>query len=463
MLSRLGARRAEIVQGIFALIREAVPDGVGDGDTEYLAGLRDAVAASVDFALAGIEQGCSQSEPVGLRAPVPVPERALGQARRAARSGVSLQAVLQRYFVGHSRLWDYVMEEADREGCSGGQLRDIHRAQSTQLERLAAAISREYIEEREQAGRSREQRVVDTVRALLSSEAQQDRGGAHVAQAERELGCEFDVEHVGAIATGEGAEQVLRDLAVALDRRLLSVAMSEDTVWAWLSGTRGVRMTALAQAFAELPYRSAGRREPGGGTGERASELAICHPPEEAIATADAPGERSSCVELAVGEPAWGFAGWRSTHRQAQAALLVALHRPRPFTRYADVALLASALKDRPLADALIDIYVRPIERCAGASGTSGAVLRRTLRAYLVAERNISSTAAALGIARRTVEYRLRTIEERLERSLHPCAAEIEIALELAELRGDLETDSVAPPGLLDSEAPAVALLSSQG
>jgi len=150
-------------------------------------------------------------------------------------------------------------------------------------------------------------------------------------------------------------------------------------------------------------------------------------------------------VLLAIGEPARGLAGWRQTHRQAQAALVVALRRngiPRngiphtqgvTFTRYADVALLATALKDEALAKALIDIYLAPLEDSRG----SGPVLRQTLRAYLAAERSVSSAAVALGVVRKTVESRLRAIEEKLGRTLHPCPAELEVALLLDEISSE--------------------------
>ena len=46
-------------------------------------------------------------------------------------------------------------------------------------------------------------------------------------------------------------------------------------------------------------------------------------------------------VALAIGEPGQGLAGWRFSHRQAAAALPIALHSDRTHTRYADVALLA--------------------------------------------------------------------------------------------------------------------------
>ena len=117
-------------------------------------------------------------------------------------------------------------------------------------------------------------------------------------------------------------------------------------------------------------------------------------------------------VVFAFGEPAQGLEGWRLTHSQAQAALVVALRRGGRedvrFTRYADVALLAAALKDQALAGALVEIYLSPLDDL----DNRGPLLRRTLRAYLEAERNASSAAAALGVARRTVENRLSTIEE---------------------------------------------------
>jgi DNA-binding PucR family transcriptional regulator len=145
-------------------------------------------------------------------------------------------------------------------------------------------------------------------------------------------------------------------------------------------------------------------------------------------------------VMFALGEPARGIEGWRQTHRQAQAALVVALRRSGiqsptqektvTVTRYADVALLATALKDELLARALIDTYIAPLEDPRGGD----PVLCETLRAYLAAERSVSSTAAALGVVRKTVENRLRAIEEKLGRSLHPCPVELEVALRLDEL-----------------------------
>jgi hypothetical protein len=100
----LRARQGEIEDAIFARVREAVPEAAGDTGSEYVQGLRTAVAAAIEFGLTGIERGGE--------APAVIPREAVAQAQLAARSGVSLEAVLRRYIVGHALLGDYVMEEA---------------------------------------------------------------------------------------------------------------------------------------------------------------------------------------------------------------------------------------------------------------------------------------------------------------------------------------------------------------
>ena len=97
VVARLRVRRGELVAALFARVRSVVADSVGDRDPEYVAGLRGAVEAAVDYVLAGLQRGHDQPA---------VPEEVLAQARRAARSGVSLDAVLRRYMAGQALLGD---------------------------------------------------------------------------------------------------------------------------------------------------------------------------------------------------------------------------------------------------------------------------------------------------------------------------------------------------------------------
>ena len=398
VVARLRARHHELVGAIFERVRGDAFDRSGAHDVEYMEGLHAAVGAAVEYALQGIEHG------EGWTGEIPVV--AVEQARRAARVGVSLDTVLRRYVVGHTMLWDLVMVEAEHGGgdaispAQRGAVRIALRAQAVVLDRLLGAVTRAYEQEQKQAGRGSERRRAERVRGLLDGEPVESAG------------LEYGLEgwHLGVIATGTGAVRIVRELAVGVDRRLLSVAPGERSVWAWLGG-RERFVVADVERFI--------------GMGS--------HPPVSVV--------------LALGEPARGLEGWRVTHRQAQAAFVVALRRngiPRNgippaqgvmLTRYGDVALLASALKDEALARALLEIYIAPLDDGRGG----GPVLCATLRAYLAAERSVSSAAAALGVVRRTVENRLSTIEERLGRSLHPCPAELEVALELDGL--------VVPPG----------------
>jgi len=396
VVARLRARREELVQAIFTRIRAGALAGSGDDDAEYVEGLRATVVAAVDYVLEGIERGEDDGSP-----PTPIPAVASEQARRAARIGVPLETVLRRYLVGHTLFERFVMDEVARSDLGGWGLdqreavQGALRAQAAVLDRLLERIAAEYGAELERIGRSPEQRRAEQVRGLLE-------GGALDG-----AGLDYELEdrwHLGVIATGAGAAQAVRMLAVGADRRLLSVAQGGGSVWAWLGGRERF---AIGEA-----------------------ELAMLG----AVACAD--------VLLALGEPARGLQGWRLTHQQAQAALVVALRRSEPerVTRYADVALLASALKDEALGKALLDVYVAPLE---GGFGERGTLLRETLRAYLGAERSVSSAAAVLKVDRKTVASRLRTIEQRLGRSLHPCPAELEVALLLDELNPALASSDI--------------------
>ena len=205
------------------------------------------------------------------------------------------------------------------------------------------------------------------------------------------LGYDFDVHHVGAMACGPEAAEALRRLAAVLDRSLLLLRRDEETAWAWLGGRQALEFEAVEQAS-----RRAGPPRP----------------------------------PSAVGEPGKSIAGWRLSHRQAQAALPIALRTADALTRYADVALLASVLQDDLLVASLRQLYLVPLE----AERDGGEALRETLRAYFAAERNVSSAAATLGVSRRTVASRLHAIEERFGCPLGACAADAEAALRLQDL-----------------------------
>jgi hypothetical protein len=259
------------------------------------------------------------------------------------------------------------------------------------VDRLTVSIADEYERELEGAERSPEQRRAERVQRLLDG-VPVDVGG---------LGYRLDGWHVCVIAVGAGATQAIRGVAATLGRELLLVVHDAE-VWAWLGGQRKPSMSDVERVLSAQEY---------------------------------------ACVSLAVGEAARGVQGWRLTHREAQAALLVALHRneipqngippAQTLTRYLDVAFEAVALQDEALADSLIERYLLPLD----GMGIGGQAARRTLRALFDTEYNVASAAHPLKVHRSSVHRWREEIERRLGYRLHEHQAEIEVALRIEELR----------------------------
>jgi hypothetical protein len=369
--ARLRERLPEI-QAAVATRVYSIADPHEVADPAYVEGLKAALAAAVEYRLAVLELG-------ERRAPA-VPEVLLAQARLDARDGVALDTVLRRYFAGNTHFGDFVVEEAERAEVPSAELRGLLREQATLGDRLLAAVSAEHAREAASrpSGSARERRR-EIVKSLL--------GGELVDHSEIEY--DFEGHHLALMAKGDGAEELMREVADRLGRRLLAVQREEETKWAgWLGGRHELGAEEALRALREVA--------PVG-------------------------------VFVAVGEPAEGLAGWRFSHLQAKAALTIAERRREPVVRYADVAVLASILRDDLVADSLRRLYLEPLAQ----SRDNGKVARETLRAYFEAERNISSTAAALGVDRRTVRNRLSAIEGLLGRPLRGSMADLEIALRL--------------------------------
>lgn len=381
---RLQARRPELEQAILTRVY-GVSDTSGIGDPEYADGLRIAVSVAVVYGLTAIEQGDE-------RVP-PVPPVLLLQARAAARAGISLDTVLRRYVAGYALLGDFLLEEAAHGGILEEEsLKGVLRVQTAILDRLLAAVSEEYAREADTRLAGSEQRRAERVQRLLAGEL------IDTADLDYDLGD----HHLGVISVGEAAESAIRGLGASFDCRVLLVRRGEATFWGWLGARRRLDPVELMR-HAEETW------------------------PED--------------TPLAIGEPTREVAGWRLTHRQALAALSIAVRSPGKPVRYADVALLAAVLQDDVLTTSLRRLYLAPLAE----ERDGGETLRKTLRAYFAAERNVSSAAAALGVSRRTVTNRLRAIESKLDRPLSASMTDIEVALGLEGLNA--MPGASPPPG----------------
>jgi hypothetical protein len=373
---QLRKRRSEIESAV--LTRAFAVSDVGDQpdllklSPDYLDGLRAAISVAVDFGLEVIENGEE-------RAPAP-PPLLLAQARLAARSGIGLDMVLRRYSAGYVLLSDFLAEEAECSGLGADILRRLLRVQAV-LDRLLAAVSREYSCEINERSISSERRRSERIERLLVGEPLDTS----------QFSYNFKGSHLGLIASGLKIKELLRSLASGLEVSLLAIERDKGIVWAWLGSQQ-------ASAFKKLQHL-----------------LEVQWP--------------SSAV-LAIGEPCDGLVGWRVTHRQARAALPIALHAGKQIIRYSDVALLTAVLQDELLAASLRRLYIEPLRR----GRNKGKVALDTLRAYFAANRNITSTAVTLGVTRRTVANRLSAIESRLGASLQSNPAQVEVSVLLDDI-----------------------------
>jgi hypothetical protein len=390
---RLRARQPELEQATLARMF-AVSAPTVRSDPEYAHGLRLAVAAAIEHALCAMER--SEERPPS------VPPVLLAQARLAARAGIGLDTVMRRYLAGYTLLGDYVIHEA--EGIlKDSALQALLRAQAALLDRLLAAVGEEY--RREQGGLldSAEQRRADRVKRLLAGEL----------VGTGDLGYELEGHHLGIVAVGSGAVKTIRGFTSSRGCRLLLVRRDEGAVWAWLGWRREF--------------------DP-----DQVEALATYHWP---------PG-----VSVAIGEPGKGLGGWRLTHRQARAALPIAHQSRRGAVRYSQVALLASMLRDDLLVTSLRELYLAPL----AGERDGGDTLQETLRAYFAHDRNITSAAATLRVARQTVKRRLHTVEQLLGCTLGAHAVEIEAALRLEELTDPITASGPMSPDVTSADSNSV-------
>jgi hypothetical protein len=340
-------------------------------DPAYGEGLERALTAAVEYSFAGLEGSG--------RRPAATPVEILAQARLDARDGIPLDTVTRRYLAVHALFGDFLFEGAAAADVPAASSRRLLGDQAVRLDELLATVGAEHAREVGNLPTNAAERRRECVKRLLA--------GGPADQAE--LGYELDAEHLAVVAKGDAAKEGLREVAAKLDRQLLAVRREEEPVWAaWLGGRRPI---AAAEALAALRATAADGR-----------------------------------VLVAVGEPAVGLEGWRFSHAQAKAALPL-VERHGPVVRFLDVALEAAILRDELIATSLRRRYLEPLE----AARDGGELARRTLRAYFAAERNVSSTAATLGVDRRTVRNRLAAVEEALGGPLNGSAADLEIALRL--------------------------------
>lgn len=355
---------------------------------EALAEVRPTTQAVVMQALVALDQG--------LPVPTSVPPETAVQIARAVRRRVPVATILKYQRTSHAYLSD-VLVEACRQLVppeeQTQQLSQLSRLLVDHVSGFSLACTAAFIVEEQSWLASIDGSRGELVRSLLAGEP---------PAGDPSKTLRYDLSnrtHVGLVLRREARDddashEALARVAAALLTRIgatgqLVIPADEHEVWAWGSFVNP----------RDADVRSIGS---------------------------------SPDTLVAVGRPASGLEGFRSTHENAGTAARVALLANAPHSRdrtvfFDDVRLTALLMAD-PVAAA------RFVQDELGAlRGPREAVLRETVRVYLECNCSPASAATRLNVVKNTVVYRIRRAEELLGRSVKEQQGMLWSALHLAE------------------------------
>lgn len=380
------------VQELSRDVREAIVGGIPEirGDERLLEALAASVEANVVTFLHVLQGAASLDE-------AEAPAAALGYARRLAQRGISQDALIRTYRVGHARFLRWCFRELDTHRgnthvCSATQT--IVDQSFQYIDSVALQVALAYEAERDRWSRNRAAAQRGRVRALLNG----DR--VDLAATERLLDYRFAQRHVAMVVwcpRSNGA-QCLLELEQAIDRigaRLpsnaatpLFVPFDDMCAWAWFPLPDGMGQKSIIDSIADL----------------------------------------ETPIRVALGDEGVGVDGFRQTHREALRAQSIALtagdHAPR-VTRFSEIAPIATLSSDIEFTRAWVGTTL-------GELASADAATERLRETALVFLRNGASyTAAAdlLNIHKNTVHYRIQKVEEILERPLRDSPIDLQLAL----------------------------------
>jgi hypothetical protein len=302
------------------------------------------------------------------------PDAALREARSLAAAGGSLATLLHSYRVGHAVIQEHMLVHARETGTPMQALRVMSGRLFVHVDRLMQLSSQEFMQERKRRNGDVDLMLYTRVKRVMAGEHETVRyptDGRHIAVV-------FDAD-----ATPDASEQVSANLEVPA----LRVTTPGKEIWLWLNVGDDVATSDV-------------------------------HSVLDAFMSSGSAG---------VSDPTSGVAGLATGHRQARLACRLGSLRGVAVSSYSDVALEALAFGGR---DAARD-FARAELGLLADDGDRTDLLRHTVQTYFATGGSASAAAASLGVAERTVTYRLRRAEELMGRPLSSRRAEIEAALRL--------------------------------
>lgn len=382
----LDAQVPALTAELAALFLEQIPAFQGDE------AVRELMAASTSSNLSTIFDVLLHGLPLDR---IDVPAAAAAYARRFAQRDLPIEGLLRAYRLGQERVIQWLLRRLGAKALSAEVLLACAQEVVSVLGRYIDQVSEHLLEIYETERKLWTQRT-DAARAVALRTVLDDET-LDLGTAEAMIGYRMRGWHIAAVAwveidtpnASKWAESAAGVLASAHGGRPLSVLVDDHTVWAWLAGPPSMRLdeqTLTAKLGDDSPLR------------------------------------------IALGEPAPGLAGFRSSHREALRAKTVAEtsgeHLP-PVLRFARVSIAAMLSED---LEALRTWVARTLGELA-RDDEGMARLRETVRIFLETNGSFTDAAARLHLHKNTVHYRVRKAEEIRGRPLGDGRLDVEVAL----------------------------------
>ncbi len=322
---------------------------------------------------------------------------ALDGDRDFVRRGIPLDQVLRGIRLGHSLMASGMLAaigEQVREPAATAEMKRTSELLFEFIDAFSSMMTAEYLVERDRWVAGTAAARGEIVEAILNGSP------VDLPTASATLAYPLERLHVALVMTQEGdsgpAPTRLQHTAAKILARLdcratLLIPHGASALWAW---------GARASFPAEMP--------------------AI----EEIV--------NKTTITVGLGGPARGIAGFRDSHGEAVRAAALAGSTDLGFVGrvicYREVELISLLASDTEMAKAFVTRELGPL---AERSRTA-ADLRLTLAAYLDTDRSLIHAAERLHVARNTVAYRVRKVEDLLHRDLRERTTELRCALRLA-------------------------------
>ena len=400
VVARLGERVRDVAGLVQQMLLEEIADLDGDAQMREL--LRDTVESNIETVFSSIRHRI----PI---AHVEPPTAALEHARRLAQRGVSVNALVRAYRLGHKAVLNAVLDEVRRGNLESelsldvfGQIAEITFAY---IDSISQQVVATYQDERDRWLENRNSMRALRVRDILNgTDIDADAMAIAIHYPLRRIHlaaviwCDEPADGEVLVTMERFVDQLTQSLAVR--ERSLFIPVDRVTGWAWIAVEADIapEVVARIRKFAE--------------------------------AQDDAPS-------LAVGTPLPDIEGFRRSHLQAQAARAVALtsgsNAPRVIAA-GDPGLSMAALVGANIeaANAWVAEVLGPLANCT----ESDERLRETLRIFLHAGSSFKAAAEELHLHYNSVKYRVQRAVQRRGRPIRDDRLDVEVALLLCNWYG---------------------------